>query len=227
MLNLTASRSIADLVAQIDTLDDDMLSSALSPHGTGVKVLLAPPHPEAAETLMIPSSDGVLSGGTTAFKSVLDLMRQEFDAIVVDMWSRVDDMTLTILDTAALIVLVVTPTIPAIKSARLFLEVAGKLGYPTDNIALVVNRADRRSAIRAEQIAQALIPVAAQIPLDDQAVIAATNRGVPFIMQDPNRPIAQGIKELTENVIERFKEAEEELDEEEDEAGLRLGRLFR
>jgi pilus assembly protein CpaE len=226
MLNLTASRSIADLVAQLDTLDDDMLSSALSAHGTGIKVLLAPPHPEAAETLMTPSSDGGM-GGVSALRPVLDLMRREFDVVVVDMWSRVDDMTLTILDAAALIVLVVTPTIPSIKSARLFLEVAGKLGYPTNNIALVVNRADRRAGIRAEQIAQALIPVAAQIPLDDQAVMAATNRGVPFALQDPNRPIAQGIKELAENVIERFKEAEEELEEEADEAGLRLGRLFR
>jgi pilus assembly protein CpaE len=226
MLNLTASRSIADLVAQLDTLDDDMLSSALSAHGTGIKVLLAPPHPEAAETLMITSSDGGV-GGVSALKPVLDLMRQEFDVVVVDMWSRVDDMTLTILDAAALIVLVVTPTIPSIKSSRLFLEVAGKLGYPTNNIALVVNRADRRAGIRAEQIAQALIPVAAQIPLDDQAVMAATNRGVPFALQDPNRPIAQGIKELAENVIERFKEAEEELEEEADEAEMRLGRLFR
>jgi pilus assembly protein CpaE len=203
-----------------------MLSSALSAHGTGIKVLLAPPHPEAAETLMVPSSDGGM-GGVSALRPVLDLMRQEFDVIIVDLWSRVDDMTLSILDAAALIVLVVTPTIPSIKSARLFLEVASKLGYPTNNIALVVNRADRRSGIRAEQIAQALIPVAAQIPLDDQAVMAATNRGVPFALQDPNRPIAQGIRELAENVVERFKEAEEELEEEADEVGLRLGRLFR
>jgi pilus assembly protein CpaE len=226
MLNLNASRSIADIVTQIDTIDDDMLSSALSAHGSGIKVLLAPPHPEAAEMLMISPSDGGV-GGSAALKSVLGLMSEEFDIILVDMWSRVDEMTLTILDTAAVIVLVVTPTIPSIKSARLFLEVAGKLGYPTNNIALVVNRADRRAGIRSEQIAQALIPVAAQIPLDDQAVIAATNRGVPFALQDPNRPIAQGIAELATNVIERFKEAEEELDEEADEAGLRLGRLFR
>ncbi|MBN1814672.1 MAG: response regulator [Anaerolineae bacterium] len=226
MLNLSASRSIADLVAQFDTLDDDMLSSALSAHGSGLKVLLAPPHPEAAESLMTPPSDGG-TGGSTALKTVLSLMRQEFDVIVVDMWSRVDEVTLTVLDAAALIVLVVTPTIPSIKNARLFLEVAGKLGYPLNNIALVVNRADRRAGIRAEQIAQALIPVAAQIPLDDQAVMAATNRGVPFALQDPNRPIAQGIMELAQNVVERFEEAEEELEEEADEAGTRLGRLFR
>ena len=120
-----------------------------------------------------------------------------------------------------------TPTIPSIKSARLFLEVAGKLGYSTNNIALVVNRADRRAGIRVEQIAQALIPVAAQIPPDDQTVMAATNRGVPFAQQDPSRPISQGITELAKNVVERFKEAEEELEEEADEAGRRLGRLFR
>jgi pilus assembly protein CpaE len=226
MLNLSASRSIADLVAQIDAMDNDMLSSALSAHGSGVKVLLAPPHPEAAEMLMLPPSDGGL-GGNSALKSVLGLMCEEFDIVIVDMWSRVDEMTLTIFDAASLIVLVVTPTIPSIKSARLFLEVAGKLGYPTNDIALVVNRADRRAGIRAEQIAQALIPVVAQIPLDDQAVMTATNRGVPFALQDPNRPIAQGIAELAGNVVKRFEKADEELEENVDEAGLRLGRLFR
>ena len=62
-----------------------------------------------------------------------------------------------------------------------------------------------------------------------EAITAVSNavRRARSGLQDPNRPIAQGIKELAENVIERFKEAEEELEEEADEAGLRLGRLFR
>jgi pilus assembly protein CpaE len=225
MLNLSASRSIADLVFQIDTLDSDMLSSALSAHGSGVKALLAPPHPEAAEALLAPSSDGATS--ITLLKPILDLMRQEFDIVVVDTWSRVDDITLAILDTAAMIVLVVTPEIPAIKSARLFLEIAGKLGYPTQAIALVVNRADRRTGIRAEQIAQALIPVAAQVPLDEQSVMAAANRGVPFAMHDQSRPITQGILQLTEHVMKQFAEAEKEEEDESESAGAHLGRLFR
>jgi len=228
MLNLSASRSIADLVAQLDALDSDMLSSALSAHGSGIKVLLAPPHPEAADPLMISTSDGGM-GGNSVLKPIFSMMRREFDIIVVDMWSRVDDITLSILDIAAMIVLVVTPNIPTIKNARLFLEIAGKLGYPTGDIALVVNRADRRTGIRVDQIAQALIPVAAQIPPDEQAVLAAANRGVPFAMRDQSRPIAQGILQLTEHVLKRFQEAEEEeqQDEETDEGGLRLGRLFR
>ena len=225
MLNLSASRSIADMVTQFDAIDNDMLSSALSAHGSGIKVLLAPPHPESAEVLMVPPSEGAASD--PVLKPIMNLMRQEFDIIVVDMWSRVDDIALTLFDMATMIVLVVTPSIPAIKSARLFLEIAGKLGYPTDNIALVVNRADRRTGIRVDQIAQALIPVAAQIPPDDQAVLAAANRGVPFVMHDQSRPISQGIFQLTEYIINRFQEADEEQDEEDDEAGRRLGRLFR
>ena len=225
MLNLSASRSIADMVAQSDIIDSDMLSSALSAHGSGIKVLLAPPHPESAEVLMVPPSEG--GAGSPLLKPIMTLMRQEFDIIVVDMWSRVDDIALTFFDMATMIVLVVTPNIPAIKSARLFLEIAGKLGYPTDNIALVVNRADRRTGIRVDQIAQALIPVAAQIPPDDQAVLAAANRGVPFAMHDQSRPIAQGVFQLTEYILDRFQKADEEQEEEDDEAGHRLGRLFR
>jgi pilus assembly protein CpaE len=48
MLNLKADRSIADLVPHIEDLDQDMLSSVMVSHGSGLKVLLAPPHPEEA-----------------------------------------------------------------------------------------------------------------------------------------------------------------------------------
>jgi pilus assembly protein CpaE len=228
MLNLSASRSIADLVAQLDTLDSDMLSSALSAHGSGIKVLLAPPHPEAAEILMLPPSDGDI-GGSPALKPILNLMRREFDITIVDMWSQVDDITLTILDISTLIILVVTPDIPAIKNARLFLEIASKIGYPTNDIALIINRAEKRAGIRTDQIAQALIPLVAQIPPDEQSVTTAANRGVPFAMHDQNRPIVQSVLQLADYVLDRFQEAETPEDEEKQasESGLRLGRLFR
>jgi pilus assembly protein CpaE len=225
MLNLPASRSIADLAAQIDDLDRDMLSSVLSPHGSGVKVLLAPPHPEAAEALIAPSGEG--GGSQSVLRSIMRLMRQEFDIIVVDTWSWVDDVVLTILDNSALIILIVTPDIPAIKNARLFLEVAEKLNYSNDEMALVLNRADRQS-IRPEQIAQALIPLAVQIPQDGQVMATAANQGVPFIMRDPSRPVSQGIFQLAEYVLERVQEEVTEGEDEDSEAGgLRLGRLFR
>lgn len=230
MLNLQARRSIADLVPQIEDLDSDMLSSVLTPHGSGIKVLLAPPHPEAAESLLLGTSRDEGMGGNGVLRAVLRLMREEFDAIVVDTWSWVDDVVLTIFDAAALIVLVVMPNIPAIKSARLFLEVATRLNYPLEKIALVVNGVERRTGIRVEQIEQAMIPVAAQIPLDEHVVLAAANRGVPFVIRDRSRPVSRGILQLAQYVQSTLAQVQEvEKEEEMLAAGtdrLRLGRIF-
>lgn len=228
MLNLQASRSLADLVPHIKNLDRDMLNSVLSTHGSGLKVLLAPPHPEAAEGLLSMSTDEG-KGGSAALGAVLTLMREEFDLIVVDVWSWVNDLALTILDSAALIVLVVMPNIPAIKSARLFLEVATKLNYPMERIALVVNGVDRRMGIRVDQIEQAMIPVVAQIPLDPQVVLAAVNHGVPFVVREPGRPVSQALQQLAERVRDMV---EEQVEGEEQEAAAvgpgrpRGGRVF-
>jgi pilus assembly protein CpaE len=157
-------------------------------------------------------------------------MRREFDIIVVDMWSRVDDVALTIFDSAALIVLVVMPNIPAIKSARLFLEVATALNYPIEKIALVVNGVDRRMGIRVEQIEQAMIPLAVQIPLDRPVAMAAVNHGVPFVLRDPSRPVSQGIVQLAEYVHSALTEVQGEKEGQDAvPAGtgrLRLGRVF-
>lgn len=209
MLNLQASRSIADLASQIEGLDSDMLSSVMTAHGSGIKVLLAPPHPEAAESILSITSPDEGVGGNPTLRAVLELMRDQFDIIVVDMWSWVDDIALTVFDAAALIVLVVTPSIPAIKSARMFLEVMTKLNYPVERIGLVVNSVDRRMGIRVEQIEQAMIPVAAQIPLDEQAVRVAANKGTPFFARDQHRPISQGILHLAEYVRDQVSEVEE------------------
>jgi pilus assembly protein CpaE len=232
MLNLQASRSMADLAPHIDELDRDLLDSVLSPHGSGLKVLLAPPHPEAADSLLAGTSqDEGGGGGGSILGAILDVMRKEFDTIVVDMWSRVDDVSLTVFDSASLIALVVTPTIPAIKSARMFLEIANTLKYPVEKIALVVNRVDRRMGIRIEQIEQAMIPVVAQIPLDNQVVVAAINHGVPFVMRDPSRPVSQGILQLAEHIKGALTE-EQDREEEERRATapgtgrLRLGRVL-
>ena len=230
MLNLQTHRSMTDLVPHLAELDTDVLNSVLAPHGSGIKVLLAPAHPEDAETLLMAElPEGAAS--TSAIGILLELMRGEFDIIVVDMWSWVDDIALTIFDAATLIVLVVMPNIPAIKSARLFLEVADRLNYPMDKIALVVNGVDRSMGIRVEQIEQAMIPVVAQIPLDLQAVQAAANHGVPFIMRDANQAVSQGILQLAGHVrnklvVEEPAAPDAGAKSETEPSRLRLSRVF-
>ena len=227
MLNLQAHRSMADLAPHLGELDSEILSAVLAPHGSGIKALLAPPHPEEAEALLTTAMpEG--APGATPIGALLELMRNEFDIVIVDTWSWIDDVLLAVLDAAATIVLVVTPSIPSIKSARLFLEVADRLSYPVDKISLVVNSVDRRMGIRVEQIEQAMMKVAAQIPLDEQIVQASANHGVPFILRDQNQPVSQGILQLAQHIRDTvlLEQEEESLELGADASRLRLGRVF-
>ncbi len=215
MLNLRPQRSIADLALRIDELDQQLLSSAMTAHESGIKVLLAPPRPEAAESLLATGNERQRA---SAIEAILATMREDFDFIVADVWGWIDDIALSLFDAAALIILVVTPDIPAVKNARLFLELAGKLDYPPDKILLVVNGVDRRGALQVSQIEKAMMPVTAQIPYDERAAMAAANRGEPLVTGVRDRPIAQGLLELAQTILDRLS-ADQDPDAEAEEQG--------
>lgn len=209
MLNLQPSRSIADLAMHIEELDADMLSSVMTPHPSGVKALLAPPHPEAAEPLLSSSMGSEGSTGSQMVRIVLGQMLLEFDLVVADTWGWMDEITLTLLDEAAQILLVITPHIPAIKDARHFVDLADRLGYPMDKLALVINHADRRTGIHLDQIERALMPAIARIPFDERAGVVAANRGMPMVTEEAGKPIACAFEELAAVVVKRLEELRE------------------
>jgi len=223
MLNLQATRSIADLAVRVEELDTDLLTSVLTPHPSGVKALLAPPHPEAADAVI--GADGGMAEGSRRIGAILDGLLREFDIVVVDTWSLLNELTLTFLDRADLILLVVTPLIPDIKDARHFLELADRLGYPREKIGLVINHSDRKTGLRLDQIERALIPALAHIPYDERAGVVAANRGLPVAIEEASRPIGQAFVHLAAGVLERlsqFRKAQEEEEEVSVEVSRRL-----
>ncbi len=227
MLNLQTNRSLADLAGRVEELDADLLTSVVSPHPTGIKVLLAPPHPEAAESLR--ATDGE-DGLGQVVRAVVGKMLEQFDYVIADTWSWVDDVSLALLDEAALVLVVLDPLIPAVKSARLFLDLARKLKYPEAKVALVINGADRRTGLRVDQIERALIPAIGHIPFDERAGFAAANRGVPLITEDRGGAIARAFARLAQAVVDRLEKmvsGEEEEEGEEVEISRRLlGRIL-
>ncbi len=226
MLNLQANRSLADLAGRIEELDADLLTSVLTPHPTGVKVLLAPPHPEAAESLRATDGD---EGIGRVIRTVIGKMLEQFDYVVADTWSWMDDVSLALLDEATLVLVVLDPLIPAVKSARLFLDLARKLGYPDEKVALVINAADRRTGLRVDQIERALAPAIGHIPFDERGGFAAANRGVPLIAEERGGPVARGFAQLAQAVLERMERMASEEEEEDMEAEVSrrlLGRIL-
>jgi pilus assembly protein CpaE len=225
MLDLRPTHSIIDLVQQIDEIDRGMLETVLIPHSTGIKVLLAPPRPEMAD-LVSPEN----------LQRILGQLKRQYDYVVVDTWTSLHDTVLVILDIADRIILPTTPDISSLRNVRLFFEVTEQLDYPPEKLALVLNKSDRRSRIRASDIQESMKhPVTEEIPLDDAAALASVNQGVPFVVSDGSRPISQAVTRLAEKLLDNWAavaEAEAAAataaeSPVEDAARRRLGRFFR
>ncbi len=199
LLNLQPTRSIADITSQFDELDGDLLNDYMVPHSSGVKILMAPPRPEMAELIT-----------TEHVKGIVEQLKKLFDYIIIDTSTVLHDMLLSIFDLSERIILLMTLEIPAIKNAKLFFEVTEALGYPVEKTALVINKADRRSGIRAEKIEESIRhPVAAQIAMDERTAILSVNQGVPFVLSNKNSYISQSVFDLARRLIQdlEIKEA--------------------
>jgi pilus assembly protein CpaE len=192
LLNLNPkNKSIADLVPELEAGDPELsLDTFVINHSAGIKVLLAPPSPEMAE-LITPA--GV--------KRVLEALRRQNDLVIVDCTSWFNETTLSILDSADVVLTMLSLEITSIKNMRLFLEVADQLGYESDKVKLVLNRADSSLGIRVADVESSIgRKVDHTIVSDGRSVVYALNRGVPFFLSNREAQVSQDILRLAQSV---------------------------
>ena len=192
LLNLNPkSKSIADLIPELDAGDLESIDTFLINHTAGIRVLLAPPSPEMAEMI---TANGV--------KKVLDRLRADHDLVVVDCTSSFNDTTLAILDAADVILTMLSLEITSIKNMRLFLEVAEQLGYESGKVRLILNRADSALGIRVADVEHSIgRKVDETIVSDGRSVVYALNRGVPFFLSNREAQVSQDILRLARSVV--------------------------
>jgi pilus assembly protein CpaE len=192
LLNLNPkSKSIADLIPELDAGELDSIDTFLINHTAGIRVLLAPPSPETAEMI---TANGV--------KKVLERLRADHDLVVVDCTSYFNDTTLAILDAADVILTMLSLEITSVKNMRLFLEVADQLGYEAGKVRLVLNRADSALGIRVADVEHSIgRKVDETVVSDGRSVVYALNRGVPFFLSNREAQVSQDILRLARSVV--------------------------
>ena len=192
LLNLNPkNKSIADVIPELEHGDIESLDPFVISHSAGIKVLLAPPSPEMAE-LITPAGA----------KRMIEALRSANDLVVVDCMSTFNDTTLAILDLADTVLTMLSLEITSIKNIRLFLEVADQLGYGTDKIRLVLNRADSSLGIRVADVEHSIgRRVDHTIVSDGRSVVYALNRGVPFFLSNREAQVSQDVLRLAQAVV--------------------------
>lgn len=188
-LQLIPEHTIAEAADSEETLDFALLTTLLTAHGSGLKILAAPTHPEGRDR--IPAS---------LVRRVLRTLRRNFDYVVVDTPPGFDDQVLGALDETDECIVMATLDVPTIKNTKVALETMDLLNLLRDQRHLVLNRADEEVGLSASNVEDILsMKVSATMP-SATAVASATNHGQPIVLSRPEHPVSRAIVGVAKRV---------------------------
>ncbi len=181
--------TLMNLIENLAHMDDALLASLLTPYSPSVSLLAAPRDIDAA------------IGVTAAqIREVIEVLRKRFDYVVIDLGHLFDEVTLTALDQADNILLVLNTEIMTIRSAQRALTVFDRLDYPREKVRVIANRWDKKLlSLSWQQIERFLGKCAVSfVPDDSRAVVNSINLGEPLVEKFPAAPISKEIKRLAQ-----------------------------
>jgi pilus assembly protein CpaE len=186
MLNLTPAYDVGDLVARVNRIDADLLTSILTPAPGGVWVLPSSDRPEIAE----------LVDSATASTLIAEL-RKHFAYTILDCEHYLTDRTLAALDAADKIVLVTQLNVAALRGTQRTISLCERLGYGEDKLAVVVNRHQSSEVLTPSDASTLLnLPIFHLLPNDFRTADGAVSKGIPVGRYDKSSRLAQSYVSL-------------------------------
>ncbi|HEY6120275.1 MAG TPA: AAA family ATPase [Pyrinomonadaceae bacterium] len=192
LLGLRPKFSLADVVENRERLDDALLASYLTSYSKNLSLLAAPIKAESAEDIE-----------PRHVYEVMELLRQRFDSVIIDTPHSFDAVTISALDHADQILVVLSLEIHAIRSTRRALEIFDRLGYPRKKIRVVVNRWSKNIELDQKQVERFLGEhVIGFIQSDYRAAVNSINLGQPLIESAPASRIASDLRRIAAGIFD-------------------------
>jgi pilus assembly protein CpaE len=175
-LNLDVRQSLADVIRDEAALrEPELLRTFAMRHDSGLHVLAAPPTPELAG-LVEPQH----------VEQLLDTILRQYDAVVIDAGSMLDDRTMIVVDHADALIVPVYPEIAALKAVRAMLDYLNENGSAGSKAAFVLNNIFAREILRMRDVESALgARVTLELPYDPFLYLKAVNEGIPIVKGAP------------------------------------------
>lgn len=175
-------------------LDADVIKQIAYSHPAGVFILLSPTYSDTAERVNPRSLDHLFA-----------LLRGIASLVVVDLPTSYEDKTLTTLELADEILLVVTPEMSVVANTTRFLEVAAQLELEA-KVRIIINRSTSPSGMTPAQVRQVFGQrVIGEVVSDERLVMRAVNTGRPFVLSQPKSQAALDVIQLAESLWQRHQ----------------------
>jgi pilus assembly protein CpaE len=184
-LGLKPDKTIYDLVKAGGSLDADKIEAYLVTHESGARVLMAPTRPDHA---------GVIR--TEFLRDVYANLRASNDFVIVDTPPGFTPEVIASIDSSSGVVLVGMLDTLSLKNTKLGLDTLELMGYPTDRIRLLLNRADSRVGITQEDVVAVIGRIPDVMVPSDREIPRSVNEGQPIVSAKAHSNAAKAFNRL-------------------------------
>ena len=181
-MRLRPKYTIFDALQREDTHEDDLrahIEEYTVLHETGVHVLAAPREPSEADRISPPD-----------VTRILEAVRNAYDYVIVDTPPQLAETVLAAFDLSDMFYVMCTLDLPSVRNMSVFLGTLERLKVPTDNVRLVLNKAESDVGIDIEQVTK-LFPQGFESVLPyAKEVSRSINLGMPVMAASPTAEIS-------------------------------------
>ncbi len=184
-LGLDGSRfHFNEVVRNVSRLDSELLQGFVAKHSSGLEVLSSPD-----------VCGSMNSNDPEAVSKTLEFLRMEYDFVLLDCATSLDENALAVIDVSTRVYLVATPEIGAIRDLSRYVDNLMQIDYTTEKMHVVINRFSSRYAVSVEQIEKAIrLPIAIRLPNSYTELVRSVNLGEPVSAKSKSDFSAQVIK---------------------------------
>lgn len=134
-----------------------------------IDTILAPKRPEDAEKIT-----------KTNIQDIINVVRKEYDYIIIDLGTNYNSSTLTFLDLSDQIFLITLMDLMSIKNTKIGIDVMRSLDYREDKLKLIVNQYNRKNSISTAKLKKYLnYEIYFKVPEDRKTINNSINIGIP------------------------------------------------
>lgn len=181
--------SLIQALNMTNELDPLALEGLMRTHSTGVRILAGRYEAIQDRTKF----------GSNEVNSLLKLLTQVYDHVVVDLPRHFDAATIAALEMADHVVVVTQQTVPHIRDTRFMVSLLRDIGLPNKSIKVLVNRFDKGSQVRMSDIREVFEDFDIfSVPNDYKRALFCVDNGTPLLRKWPKSPISQSVVKLAE-----------------------------
>lgn len=184
-LGLTPDTTVYDLAVSGGELDESKIDAFLMTHQAGLRVLAAPARPDQAQAI------------TPEFLSdVYDILRGPYDYIIVDTPPSFSPEVITSIDVSAYVCMVGMLDALSLKNTRLGLETLELMGYDSERVRIVLNRANSNVGINRTDVVSILGRAPDVLVPSHRDIARSVNEGSPVVISQKRSDAARAFDSL-------------------------------